>query len=87
MWLILISSAAQLQRDRPYLWLNISAICCRSPVKQAALSRQIREELAHKILVSCERNIDMLLGSLCLLGWYVCSVPLYTVNSRESNNV
>ncbi|KAI0445468.1 hypothetical protein F4803DRAFT_507858 [Xylaria telfairii] len=70
-------TAAQLQRDRPYLWLNISAICCRSPVKQAALSRQIREELAHKILVSCERNIDMLLGSLCLLGWtmHLCFKP------------
>ncbi|KAH8166020.1 hypothetical protein CIB48_g2229 [Xylaria polymorpha] len=69
--------AHDLQRDRPYLWLNISAICCRSPVKQAALSRQIREELAHKILVSCERNIDMLLGSLCLLGWtmHLCFKP------------
>ncbi|RYC59356.1 hypothetical protein CHU98_g6845 [Xylaria longipes] len=70
-------TAAQLQRDRPYLFLNIRAICCRSPVKQAALSHQIREELAHRILVSCERNIDILLGALCLLGWtmHLCFKP------------
>ncbi|KAI0454547.1 hypothetical protein F5B21DRAFT_475017 [Xylaria acuta] len=76
-YLPLDMTAAQLRRDRPYLWLNISAICCRSPVKQAALSLQIREELAHRILVSCERNIDMLLGALCLLGWtmHLCFKP------------
>ncbi|KAI0552574.1 hypothetical protein F4679DRAFT_534648 [Xylaria curta] len=70
-------TAAQLSRDRPYLWLVIRAVCCRSPVKQAALSRQIREELAHRILVSCERTIDMLLGALCLLGWtmHLCFKP------------
>ncbi|KAI0491188.1 hypothetical protein F4859DRAFT_508976 [Xylaria cf. heliscus] len=70
-------TAAQLRRDRPYLWLNISAVCCKSPTKQAVLSRQIREQLAQKILVSCERNIDMLLGALCLLGWtmHLCFKP------------
>ncbi|KAI1753423.1 hypothetical protein F4782DRAFT_94942 [Xylaria castorea] len=76
-YLPLQMTAAQLQRERPYLWLNISAICCRSPVKQAALSHQIREELARRILVSCERTLDMLLGTLCLLGWtmHLCFKP------------
>ncbi|KAI0396822.1 hypothetical protein F5Y17DRAFT_60975 [Xylariaceae sp. FL0594] len=62
-------SATQLQRDRPYLWLNICAVCCKSPARQMALNLKAREELAHKMLVSCERNIDMLLGALCHLGW------------------
>ncbi|KAI8624366.1 hypothetical protein F5Y19DRAFT_454841 [Xylariaceae sp. FL1651] len=62
-------SAAQLQHSRPYLWLNIRAICCKSPTKQAALHLQCREELARKMLVNCERNIDMLLGALAYLGW------------------
>ncbi len=72
-WLMLLFSAAQLQRDRPYLWLNICAICSKSPIKQAALARQSREEIAHRLLIACERNIDMLLGTLCFLGWYVWS--------------
>jgi hypothetical protein len=79
-WLMLFLRAAQIQRDRPYLWLNISAVCSRSPIKQAALNRRSREELANKILVSCERNIDMLLGTLCNLGWYVRSVSTYHDN-------
>ncbi|KAI3316888.1 hypothetical protein HD806DRAFT_401951 [Xylariaceae sp. AK1471] len=72
--------AAKIQRDRPYLWLNISALCCKSPIKQAALNQRSREELAHKILVSCERNVDMLLGALCTLGWtmhfFICKPTL-----------
>ncbi|KAI1115790.1 hypothetical protein F5Y14DRAFT_104164 [Nemania sp. NC0429] len=73
-------TAAQLQHDRPYLWLNITAICCRSPIKQAALSNQTRAELANRILVTCERHIDMLLGVLCLLGWtmHLCYKPTMT---------
>ncbi|KAI1146468.1 hypothetical protein F4825DRAFT_193988 [Nemania diffusa] len=71
------TTAAQLQRDRPYLWLNISAICCRSPIKQASLSLRTRSELAHRILITCERNIDILLGAICLLGWttHLCFKP------------
>ncbi|KAI0977103.1 hypothetical protein F4678DRAFT_2631 [Xylaria arbuscula] len=71
------TTAAQLQRDRPYLWLNITALCCKSPLKQMALGFQSREELALKVLVACERNIDLLLGVLCYLGWtmHLCFKP------------
>ncbi|KAI1308924.1 hypothetical protein F5Y03DRAFT_86281 [Xylaria venustula] len=71
------TTAAQLQRDRPYLWLNITALCCKSPIKQAAIGLQSREELALRVLVACERNIDMLLGILCYLGWtmHLCFKP------------
>ncbi|KAI0420311.1 hypothetical protein F5X98DRAFT_41922 [Xylaria grammica] len=70
-------TAARLQRDRPYLWLNIRAICCRSPRQQAVISRQSREEIARRLLVDCERNMDMLLGTLCYLGWtmHLCFKP------------
>ncbi|KAI2638625.1 hypothetical protein GGS21DRAFT_509197 [Xylaria nigripes] len=64
--------AAQLQHERPFLWLAICAVCCKSQVKQAALSRRILEELAHRMLITCERSIDMLLGTLCALGWTMC---------------
>ncbi|KAI0205086.1 hypothetical protein F4808DRAFT_272778 [Astrocystis sublimbata] len=72
------TTAAELQRDRPFTWLNIKAICCKSPVRQFHLSQQIRDELAHKSMVSCERDIDLLLGTLVLLGWsmfHSCGKP------------
>ncbi|KAI1171455.1 hypothetical protein F4777DRAFT_565377 [Nemania sp. FL0916] len=82
-------TAAKLQRDRPYLWLNIQAVCCRSPVKQAALSQQSRSELAHRMLVTCERNIDMLLGVLCLLGWtmHLCFRPSMTAKMGMATSI
>ncbi|KAI1433338.1 hypothetical protein GGR50DRAFT_669090 [Xylaria sp. CBS 124048] len=61
--------AARLQRDRPFLWLTISAVCCKSPIRQATLSKKILEEIAQKMLLSGERSLDMLLGTLCALGW------------------
>ncbi|KAI1352114.1 hypothetical protein F5Y01DRAFT_280702 [Xylaria sp. FL0043] len=71
------TTAAQLQRDRPYLWRNIEAICSKSPIRQADISRRSREEIAHRLLVACERNIDLLLGTLCFLGWtmHLCFKP------------
>ncbi|KAI0533041.1 hypothetical protein GGR58DRAFT_138001 [Xylaria digitata] len=70
-------TAARLQRERPYLWLNISAICSKSPIRQLDLSRKSRKEIAHRLLVACERDIDMLLGTLCFLGWtmHLCFKP------------
>ncbi|KAI1363476.1 hypothetical protein F5Y08DRAFT_309511 [Xylaria arbuscula] len=62
-------TAARLQRERPYLWLNIRALCTRSPIEQAALNRQSREELARSLIVSFDSNIDMVLGIVCYLGW------------------
>ncbi|KAI0157785.1 hypothetical protein GGR57DRAFT_54822 [Xylariaceae sp. FL1272] len=62
-------AAAELQRDRPFLWLNITALCCKSPVKQMALHQRSRDELGRKLLSNGDRDIDMLLGVLLLLGW------------------
>ncbi|OTB18715.1 hypothetical protein K445DRAFT_314574 [Daldinia sp. EC12] len=63
------TTAAQLQRAKPFLWLNIRTICCKSQPRKSALSQKIREYLAQKMLVDLDRNLDLLLGLLAYLGW------------------
>ncbi|KAI1329048.1 hypothetical protein F5Y16DRAFT_367268 [Xylariaceae sp. FL0255] len=62
-------SAAQLANERPTFWRNIRTLCCKSPIKQLAMTQQFREELGYKLLGTGERTIDMLLSVLVCLGW------------------
>lgn len=66
-------SAAQLQRERPFLWLNVRATCCKSMSNQKALDAIIRETLARKLLIDLDRNMDLLQGLIAFLAWYVTS--------------
>ncbi|KAI1411838.1 hypothetical protein F5Y13DRAFT_164459 [Hypoxylon sp. FL1857] len=62
-------TAAQLHQTRPFLWLNIMAVCASSQTKKSAFSQKIKEHVAQKMLVDLDRNIDLLLGLLAYLGW------------------
>jgi hypothetical protein len=62
-------TALQLQTERPFLWLNIRAVCTRSAAEQSTLGVRIRETLAKQVVVESERSIDLLLGLLCYLSW------------------
>jgi hypothetical protein len=53
----------QLRQERPFLWLCIMVISFRTSSKMLRLGREI--------LVDGERNIDLLLGLLVYIGWYV----------------
>ncbi|KAM5378079.1 hypothetical protein ACJZ2D_004537 [Fusarium nematophilum] len=73
-WLPLVYIApdvtpSQLQRERPFLWLNICTVCCKSTSEKKRLDREIREILARGILVDLERNLDLLLGLIVYLAW------------------
>jgi hypothetical protein len=63
------TTAQEIQRQRPFLWLNIEAVCERSPAKQTELGFQIRKILATKVVVEGERSIDLLLGLLVFTSW------------------
>ncbi|KAI1138510.1 hypothetical protein F5Y05DRAFT_384303 [Hypoxylon sp. FL0543] len=63
------TTAAELQQTKPFLWLNIMAICAKSQTKKSALSQRIKEYLAQKMLVDLDRSLDLLLGLLGYLGW------------------
>ncbi|KAI1080844.1 hypothetical protein F5B20DRAFT_539175 [Whalleya microplaca] len=63
------TAAVQLQQRRPFLWLNIRTICCKSASQQQVLGLRCREILAQKTLVDLDRDIDLLLGLLTYIGW------------------
>ncbi|OQE43560.1 hypothetical protein PENCOP_c003G00796 [Penicillium coprophilum] len=63
------TTPAQLQRERPLLWLCIWANGCKSVVQQRVIEVKIRENLARKVLVDLERNLDLLLGLIAYLSW------------------
>lgn len=63
------TNAEDFQRERPFLWLNIQAICTQTFNEQNKISLKIREILAKRVLVDGERSIDLLLGLLAHLSW------------------
>lgn len=63
-------NAQDMQRHRPFLWMNIQAICTKSPLQCELLGRQIREYLAQKLYVELEKDLDLLQGLLAYLSWY-----------------
>ncbi|KAH7032763.1 uncharacterized protein B0I36DRAFT_100348 [Microdochium trichocladiopsis] len=65
------TTVAELQQKRPFLWLNIKSVCCKSTREQIALDHEIRAILAQKIIVEMERNLDLLQGLLVFLTWTV----------------
>ncbi|KAL3956689.1 hypothetical protein ACCO45_009535 [Purpureocillium lilacinum] len=62
---------ADVQRDWPFLWLNVRASCCKSYVEQRALELKVREAISQKMLVDLERSLDLLLGLITYLSWAV----------------
>lgn len=62
-------SAAQLQHDRPLLWLSITASCAPSASHQRALVDCLRARIADQALVQNIRSLDLLQGLLGFLGW------------------
>ncbi|KAL6416266.1 putative zn 2cys6 transcription factor protein [Ilyonectria robusta] len=62
-------TAARLQRERPFLWLNIRALCCKSTLESDKFHKTVRETLAQSLIVDGERSIDLLLGLIAYLAW------------------
>lgn len=58
-----------MQDERPFLWLCIRSITSTSVVQQRAMADLIRRELAERIVVNSERNMDLLLGIITILAW------------------
>ena len=67
--IIFIHSAAQLQRERPFLWLNIQALCCKNTTERNKLDHNVRQILAQRLLVDGDRTLDLLLGLVAYLAW------------------
>jgi hypothetical protein len=61
-----------LRRDRPFLLLSIITFGAFSNEKlQIQLELELRESLSKRIIVNCEKSLDLLQGLLVYLAWYV----------------
>ncbi|KAJ2901031.1 uncharacterized protein MKZ38_002157 [Zalerion maritima] len=63
------TSAALLRESRPFLWFVIMTLTCPEYTQQLRMSEDTERYLAEHIVVRHERNIDLLLGTLCYVGW------------------
>ncbi|CAD6586535.1 MAG: hypothetical protein ASARMPREDX12_002379 [Alectoria sarmentosa] len=63
------TTAHELRRERPFLWICIMSITSKSSVKQVALGKEIRIMMGREILVEGKVNLDLLLGALTFVAW------------------
>ncbi len=62
-------TAAQLLREKPFLWFNIMTVATRSFKDQMPMSSAIKEHVARVMVAENQKGLDLLLGLLVYLGW------------------
>ena len=65
------TTAHDLRRERPFLWLCIMSISAKSTVQQVALGKEVRITIGREMLVEGKNNLDLLLGILVFIAWCV----------------
>lgn len=63
--------AEDLRRDRPTLYTAILGVTTRNSQRGIALGKAFMKQLAERMMVNGERNMDLLLGALTYVAWYV----------------
>ena len=62
------STAERLRQERPFLFLSIMAVACHNTTQQIQLGKKLIKQLAERLVVNTERNLDLLLGILTYAG-------------------
>ena len=65
------TTAHELHRDRPFLWTCIMSISSKSSAQQLLLGKEIRITVGREMIVEGRNNMDLLLGILVFIAWYV----------------
>lgn len=60
---------ADLKRESPLVWLCIMAIQSRCTPHTRILCDRVRKEAGRRMMVDCEKSLDLLQGALMYLGW------------------
>ncbi|KAF5874200.1 putative zn 2cys6 transcription factor protein [Botrytis fragariae] len=60
------------KKENPFWWLAIVMATAKSTSRQIALGMHIRQLLGQKLLISGERNLDLLWGLLTYIAWSQC---------------
>lgn len=64
-------SASELRQNWPTLYTAVMAVATRHSGQQARLGKQIIQQVADRVIVRGERNLDLLQGVLTYAGWLV----------------
>jgi hypothetical protein len=64
------TTTRDLKRQSPFLWRCITAVESKHTARQAALCVRIRELAGNRLLVDCDKSLDILQGMLVYLAWY-----------------
>jgi hypothetical protein len=63
------TSAEELYRDKPLLYISILAIASSDSAQQKGLGDLFTQDFTRRMFVNCERSLDLLLGILTYAGW------------------
>jgi hypothetical protein len=61
--------ASELRRYRPTLYTAVMAIATRNSQQQRKIGQQFMRQVAERLIIRGERNLDLLLGILTYAGW------------------
>ncbi|KAJ5730709.1 uncharacterized protein N7483_005217 [Penicillium malachiteum] len=67
-------TAAQLRREKPFLYLNITMIACQDGNRQRAMVKIVKQYISEHIVAYGEHSLDILQGLLAHVAWFI-SVP------------
>ncbi|KAJ6016076.1 hypothetical protein N7540_010667 [Penicillium herquei] len=67
-------TAAQLRREKPFLYLNIAMIACQDGPRQRIMVKTIKKYISEHIVAYGEHSLDILQGLLAHVAWFI-SVP------------
>ncbi|KAK3991501.1 hypothetical protein QBC44DRAFT_341065 [Cladorrhinum sp. PSN332] len=59
----------KLREIYPFLWFSIMTVTCKNADKRVIMSEAIKKFIAQKMVVEHEKNLDLLLALLVILGW------------------
>lgn len=63
--------ASDLRSQKPFLWLIIMSITTKSADQQTIMGDTIRRIVSQQVLAEQEKSLDLLLGLICYIGWFV----------------
>jgi hypothetical protein len=72
---VVAGSALRVSQERPLLWLAILAITVKSLRRQMVLSDKFRQIVVERVVLGCDRSLDLLLGLLVHVAWCVAAAP------------
>ena len=63
------TTAQELRRHRPFLWLCIMSVASKSTAQQKALAKEVKITIGREVFVEGKNNIDLLLGMMVFVAW------------------